>query len=187
MARHERTAHETHEADCAECRHLRLEADDAHAFEVVPADGGGWRMWSKALLRLVRRMGDQPTQAIVISQEPFTQRYVQAIIGHGIARVQASSNVYLTGMHRLTAEHEQVLALLGWLPPTADADDPDEYPANWSLPLVYRTWDDMVEVIAATLIGVFGFTEHLPVSVITFGCVHPCRTCSWPDTARESR
>lgn len=184
MARNERT---THDAACTECRHLRLEADDARAFEVAPVDIGGWRMWSKALLRMVRRMGDQLTQAIVISQEPFTQRYLQAVVGHGIARVEASSNASLQGMHRLTDDHHQLLVLLGWRPPTDESLDPRDGPGSWSLPLVHRTWDDMVDVISATTIGVFGFSEHLPVSVITFGSVHPCRTCSWPEAGRAFR
>jgi len=167
--------------DCHECRHLRLEGPDAREYTVVPADGGGWTPWSAALLRLLRRIAGQPTQALIVTQEALTHRYVQALIGHGIAHVEASSNVYLHGDSRLTADHEELLALLGWQPPTSDHDDPNARPANWSLPLVHGDWTTTAEVVSATLIGVFGFSQYLPITVRTFLADTPCKPCSWPD------
>ena len=63
--------------------------------------GGGWRTWSEALLRLLERMGHQPTQSVIIHQRLLNNRYVQLQIGHGVAHAEASSNVYLTGDWRL--------------------------------------------------------------------------------------
>ena len=89
-------------------------------------------------------------------------RYVQMLIGHGIGHAEASSNVYLRGASRLSADHEDLLRLLGWTPPMHDADDPDELPANWTLPLVKGDWQDLVEVLLATIVGVFGFDQGAP-------------------------
>ncbi len=85
------------EEDCAKCAQLRAEGPDPVDFAISPADGGGWYEWAAALFRLFRRIGQNPTQAVVIHQEPVTGRYVQLLIGHGIAHAEASSNVYLAG------------------------------------------------------------------------------------------
>lgn len=108
------------------------------------------------------------------------ERDVQVMIGHGIAHAEASSNVYLSGDSRLTDEQESLLAEIGWLPPTADFDDPDEMPANWYLPLVHDEWQQLVEVLVATVVGIFGFSVRLPVEVRSFAVDNPCRDCSWP-------
>ncbi len=167
--------------ECPECRHLWLEGADPCEYTLTPADGGGWSAWSAALLRLVQRLAKQPTQAVIIAQDVLTDRYVQFQIGHGIAHVEASSNVYLTGHSRLSDDHEQLLGLAGWRPPRLETDDPDDMPANWSLPLVRADWSSMTEVICATIIGIFGFSEHLPITIRTFQCDAPCKACSWPD------
>ena len=169
------------DVSCIECRQLVLDGPDEQTFVVAPADGGGWQAWGVALLRLIQRIGHQPTQALIITQDHTTRRYVQALIGHGLAHAEASSNVYLHGASRLTPDHEELLGLIGWMPPARDHDDPDELPANWSLPLVRGDWATLTETLLATIIGVFGFSEHFPVQVRTFGCDHPCRACSWPD------
>jgi hypothetical protein len=161
------------------CEQLRFEGPDTHTFEVVPADGGGWSMWSAALLRLFRRVGHEPTQAIIITQPLLTDRYVQVLIGHGLAQAEVGSNVYLTGESRLSVEEEELLTLLGWQAPTADGDAPDELSANWTLPLVHGDWQHLTEMFATTMIGILGFSEPLPIEVITFGADHPCRECSW--------
>lgn len=167
--------------ECRDCRHLRLEGPGEREFVVAPINGGGWPEWSFALLRLLQRMSAQPTQALIITQDSLTSRYVQVLIGHGIAHVEASSNVYLEGSSLLEAEHEELLTLLGWQPPGADRDDPDRLPANWSLPLVRGDWAMVTELLSATVIGVFGFSEFLPTTIRTFLCDSPCKACSWPD------
>jgi hypothetical protein len=53
------------EAGCSTCEQLRPEGPDTHAFEVVPADGGGWSIWSAALLRLLQRVGHEPTLVVI--------------------------------------------------------------------------------------------------------------------------
>ena len=167
--------------DCPVCRQLLLEGPDTQTFVVAPADGGGWHQWSAALLRLVRRIGSEPTRALIVSQQPLTQRYLQCLIGHGIAEVQASSNVYLRGSSRLSTGEEALLARLGWQPPDRDHDDPELMPANWWVPRIAGDWPALVELLSATAIVALGFDERFPVSVHTFGCDRPCRACSWPD------
>ena len=174
-------------AGCVACRQLVLDGPDEQVFLIAPADGGGWHAWSAALLRFIQRIGNGPTQALIVSQEPLTERYVQGLIGHGIAEVQASSNVYLQGESRLTPDHEELLTLLGWAAPALDHDDPDEMPANWSRPRIHGDWLEFVELLVATVVGVFGFDEHVPVTVRTFGCDQPCRACSWPDDLPPTR
>lgn len=167
--------------DCVVCRQLRLEGPDERTYVVTPAEGGGWQPWSAALLRLFARIGSQPTQAVIITQEPLTDRYVQVLIGHGIGHAEASSNVYLLDESRLTTEHEELLASLGWQPPTETEDNPEKMPANWYLPPIHGDWTMLVEMFVATMVGIFGFSEHLPVEVRTFAAQNPCKACSWPD------
>ncbi len=167
--------------DCPTCEQLLLEGPDPQTFDVAPADGGGWSMWSAALLRLLRRVGSEPTRVIIITQPLLNDRYVQVLIGHGIAHAEVGSNVYLMGDSRLSADQEELLTLLGWQPPTSDVDDSDDMPANWTLPLVRGDWGHLTEMFASTIIGILGFSEHLPVEVHSFGADHPCRDCSWSD------
>ena len=152
---------------------------------MAPDDGGGWQLWSAALLRFIVRMGYQPTQAVIISQPLLNQRYVQFLIGHGIAHVETGGNVYLTGDSRLSTDAEALLAELGWLAPASSQDDPDEMPANWTLPLIHGDWAYLVEMLLATMVSVLGFSSRLPIEVRRFGCDHPCRDCSWPDESLE--
>jgi hypothetical protein len=169
------------EAECSTCEQLRPEEPDTHTFEVVPADGGGWSMWSAALLRLLQRVGHEPTRVIIITQPLLTNRYVQLLIGHGIAHAEVGSNIYLTGESRLSADQEELLTILGWQAPTSDVDARDEMPANWTLPLVHGDWQHLTEMFASTMIGILGFSEHLPIEVVAFGADNPCRDCSWSD------
>jgi hypothetical protein len=169
------------DGECPECRQLRLEGHDHGTFVVTPAGGGGWDRWAAALLRMFRRIGGEPTQAVVINQDTLTDRYAQVLIGHGIAHAEASSNLYLIGESRLSAEHEDLLGRLGWLAPLSDDDDPDEMPANWHVPLVHGDWQYLVEMIIATIAGVFGFDAQVPIEVRSFQIANPCRRCSWDD------
>ena len=167
--------------DCPVCRQLRDEGPEAREFLVAPDDGGGWHTWSAALLRFIARMGHQPTQAVIISQPLLSERYVQVLIGHGIAHAETGSNVYLMGDSRLSTDDEALLADLGWCAPASSEDDPDAMPSNWTLPLIRGDWPYLVEMLLATVVGVLGFSSRLPIEVRSFGCTHPCRDCSWPD------
>lgn len=165
--------------DCPVCRQLRLEGPDENVYVVSPAHGGGWAAWSGALLRLFRRIGAQPTQAVIIDQPTLFDRYVQVLVGHGVAHAEASSNVYIEGPMGLTPEVERMLTQLGWLPPEADHDDPYDMPANWYVPLIHGDWQYLTELLLATM-AVFAFDEALPIRVYTFAAQNPCRACSWP-------
>ena len=166
--------------DCHVCRQLRLEGPDDREYSIVPTKGGGWQAWSAALLRLFQRIGAHPTQAVIINQDALTQRYVQVLIGHGIAHAEASSNVYLMNDSRLTLEQEALLAALGWLTPAETEDDPDKMPANWYLPPIHGDWLMLVEMFVATMVGIFGFDDRFPVGIRTFAAENPCKACSWP-------
>jgi hypothetical protein len=166
--------------DCPVCRQLWDEGPDGREFCVAPDDGGGWHVWSAALLRFIVRIGHQPTQVVIITQPLLNERYVQFLIGHGIAHVETGSNAYLTGDSRLSTDAEALLAELGWLAPASSQDDPHEMPANWTLPLIHGDWGYLVEMLLATMVSVLGFSSRLPIEVNTFGCDHPCRDCSWP-------
>jgi len=54
-------------------------------------------------------------------------------------------------------------------------------PSNWTLPLVRGDWGYLVEMLTATMIGIFQFSEHLPVDVHSFVADSPCAACSWGD------
>jgi len=167
--------------ECSTCEQFRLDGPDEHTFEVVPAGGGGWPMWSAALLRLLQRVGHEPTRVIIITQSLLTQRYMQALVGHGLAHTEVSSNVYLEGESRLSVDQEELLSLLGWQEPILDYEVRGDRPANWTLPLVHGDWRYLTEMFASTMIGILGFSEHLPVELLAFGADHPCRDCSWTD------
>jgi hypothetical protein len=167
---------------CAVCDQLRPEGPDVIDFAVAPAAGGGWHEWAAALERLLRRIGRHPTQCLLVTQDSVTDRYVQMLIGHGQAHAEASSNVYLHGASRLTANHEDLLTRLGWLAPARAYDGRSEMPANWCLPLIAGNWAELVEVVLATVAGVFGFDETQPVKVRTFMADHPCVAC-FPEVA----
>jgi hypothetical protein len=171
--------------DCPECRQLWLEGPEPREFLVAPDDGGGWHTWSAALLRFFARMGYQPTQAVIMSQPLLSERYVQVLIGHGIAYAETGSNVYLTGDSRLSPDEEALLVDLGWSEPGSSEDDPDEMPVNWALPLIHGDWGYLVEMLLASMVGVLGFSSSLPIEVRSFGCDHPCRDCSWPDESMD--
>jgi hypothetical protein len=177
----------THRSDanatCPVCRQMRRSADRYRAeYVVTPADGGGWMQWSAALLRLLERTGNEPTRALIIEQPGRTQRYVQMLFGHGTAHVEASSNVYLEGSSRLSGVEERLLSLLGWTAPQSTVDRTDEMPANWMLPLAHGDWVNVVETITATIVGIFGFSEQLPVEMFVFLADRPCNSCSWGDS-----
>lgn len=166
---------------CQVCRQLRLEGADEREYVVVPSKGGGWQAWSAALLGLFQRIGSHPTQVLIVNQDARTDRYVQVLIGHGIAHPEASSNVYLMNESRLSSEQQELLSALGWQVPVADEDDPDEMPANWYLKPIHGDWTYLVEMFLATMVGIFGYDERAPVSIRTFAAENPCRSCSWPD------
>lgn len=166
---------------CPVCAELKRGGYDSGDYSIVPAVGGGWGVWSAALVRLLDRSGQNPTRAVVISQHARHERYVQVLIGHGIAYAEASSNVYLEGDSRLDDRQAELLSELGWRSPGFRENDSDEPSTNWSLPLVRGDWQYLVEMFLATIVGVFEFSDELPVDIRSFLAEHPCAKCSWGD------
>ena len=98
-------------------------------YSIAPRAGGGWAAWGAALTALLVRLTAAPTHCAIIDQRP-NERYLQLMLGHGHARIEASGNGYLTGDFRLGESEERVLAGLGFRrPSTADPDD--DFPENW--------------------------------------------------------
>jgi hypothetical protein len=169
-----------HDRECPACERFRRQAPQPVAFSLVPAHGDGWHQWGASLLRLLQRHGHGPTQVIVIEQPDVTDRYVQLLIGHGVCHAEASSNVYLRGESRLTRDHHTLLGHLGWRPPRSHRDDHDGLPVNWMLPLVHDDWQEVTEVLLATIAGIFGFEEDRRIDIQSFLADHPCVDC-FPD------
>lgn len=165
------------EPRCPVCAQLRMEGSLAVDYAITPAAGGGWLGWGAALTRLLRKIGQNPTQVLIIEQRPHTAGYVQLLVGHGQAHAEASSNAYLPDDSRLCAEEENLLVRIGWRPPARGFDDREELPANWTLPLVRGDWQGVAELALATVAGVFRFDKNLPVQVETFQTDDPCMDC----------
>jgi len=165
---------------CPVCVQLRKHAPAPTHPSIVPARIGGWVAWSATLVGLLHDIAKEPTRVVIIEQPHRNERYVQMLIGHGRAHVEASSNEFLSGTSALSGVDERLLALLGWNAPHTGAGTPSP---NWSLPLVEGDWQNLVETITATVVGIFGFSEQLPVEFSIFGADHPCSECSWPDDA----
>lgn len=171
---------------CPVCRQFRKASSLYRSgYTVIPSDGGGWMQWSAALLRLLERTSNEPTRALIIQQPDRTDRYVQMLVGHGIAHVEASSNTYLEGASRLSGVDERLLTLLGWVAPNPHSSNPADVSTNWTLPLIHGDWTNLVETVTATLVGIFRFSEQLPVELSMFLADRPCRSCSWPDEEAE--
>jgi hypothetical protein len=166
---------------CSVCRQLRLERREDALYELTPDTSGGWVQWSSAILRLVRRLGDQATHIVTIEQRSRTGRSLQLTIGHGVARLEASGNAHLTGSSRLTGVDERLLTLLGWTAPAQGGHGhPSEPSQNWTMPLDHGDWAGLVENITATIVGIFRFSGQIPVSVQVAQASRPCGSCSWP-------
>ena len=170
------TAVDVTESEACECEAdaVRTRSD---SYSVAPATGGGWPAWTAALVRMLTRMIDEPTHCITITQEP-NERYVQLMVGHGHACVEASSNTYLTGDFRLGPSEEAVLRSFGFRHP--DALDPrDSVPRNWWFDENHADPILIAETLTATMIGVMCFDERWPITINLFGADTPCAACFW--------
>lgn len=103
---------------CSACAQLRMEGSLAVDYAVTPAAGGGWLGWGAALTRLLRKIGQNSTQVLIIEQRRHTARDAQLLVGHGQAHAEASSNVCLPDDSHLCSEEEN---LLGRIWPAAAA------------------------------------------------------------------
>jgi hypothetical protein len=170
------TAFDITHSDSCDC-----DVDAAHtgtaSFSVSPASGGGWTAWTAALVRMFTRLRDQPAHCVVVTQEP-NERYVQVMIGHGHAHVEASSNTYLAGDFRLGPSEEQLLRSFGFEHPDA-ADPRSTLPQNWWFDEEHADPHSIAETLTATMIGVMCFDERWPITIDIFGADSPCAACFW--------
>lgn len=116
----------------------------------VPAHLGGWVHWSTQLLHLLQDVLRQPAAVLTIEQPQRNERVIEVHVRHGVVRI-------LAGGTDLSGVEERLLTLLGWVGP------------QWTLPFVSGDWDDLVETITATIVGIFGFSEQLPVDLRVTG------------------
>lgn len=158
---------------CAEERPLTRRQE----FDIAPAPGGGWLVWSHALARLLARLSVQPAHCVVITQDP-NQRYVQLIIGHGHARVEASSNTYLEGDFRLGPTEEAQLRLLGFKSPD-ELDDDHPGPYNWWFNEDSVDPFDVAELLSRMMMSITAFDSRWPIHIEVFGADSPCDACFW--------
>jgi hypothetical protein len=157
-------------ASICSCELERARTVDAE-LELAPELGRQeWRGWTRALAELLRDLADGPVHVLILTQ-PACERYVQVVVGHGEARVEASSNAHLRG-DRLFAHDERRLASLGYRRP--DAASP-----YWTLEEPVGLPEQLAELVAHTLVGIFGLDATSPLHVGRFGADRPCRTCSW--------
>lgn len=170
--------------ECETCWQLRFEAPDPHRYVIVPSEDGGWKGWAGWVASLLRRVGDDPLQVFIAHQPQSGDRYLQGLIGHGLAWVEVSSNHYLTGASLLTAADEDRLLMLGWRRPSP-VNVERGLTNNWWQPLVHGTWPQLACLLATTAAMALRFSEHQPVELETFAADHPCRACAWGDDISE--
>ena len=152
----------------------------AQSFTVAPATGGGWPAWTSAFTRLLVRLAVEPTHCVVVTQEP-NPRYVQLMVGHGHAHVEASSNTYLEGDFQLSPTEERLLEQLGFQHP--DRLDPEStFPENWWFDVDDADPVRLAEILAAAMIGVMAFDARWPLTIEVFGADSPCNACFWADS-----
>lgn len=153
---------------------LRTRSDE---FAIAPTRGGGWSAWAEAFTRLLDRLAGGPAHCIIITQEP-NQRYVQLMVGHGHAHVEASSNHYLIGDFRLDEREEHLLEAIGFESP-ATVDTHSGMPLNWWRDEEHVDAEAVAGLVLTTLTAVAGFDPHHPVSIAVFGADSPCEVCCW--------
>ena len=153
---------------------------NAQSFTVAPATGGGWPAWTAAFTRLLVQLAVEPAHCVVVTQEP-NLRYVQLMVGHGHAHVEASSNTYLMGDFQLSPTEERVLEQLGFQHPD-QLDPASTLPENWWFDADDADPVRIAEVLTAAMIGVMAFDARWPLTIEIFGAESPCNACFWADS-----
>lgn len=146
-------------------------------YSLAPRAGGGWAAWGAALTALIVRLTAAPTHCAIIDQRP-NERYLQLMLGHGHARLEASGNGYLTGDFRLGESEERVLAGLGFRRPST-ADSEDDLPENWSIDQPAADPAQLAQLVTATASSVMAFDNRWPITIDVFGADAPCEACCW--------
>ena len=158
-----------------DCAVERLRTEE-RTYSIAPQAGGGWTSWGGAFTRFVIRFATLPTHCFVITQPP-NQRYVQLMLGHGHACVEASSNEYLHGDFRLGQSEERVLERLGFRSPALGPAAQDA--GNWRIDQPNADPVHIAELLVATMSGVMAFDSRWPVTIEVFGADDPCEACCW--------
>jgi hypothetical protein len=157
-------------ATACSCADERAATVDA-AIEMFPAHGrDAWRGWTAELAALIGDLAGGPVHVLLLTQQG-TERHVEVVVGHGSVRVEASSNAHLRG-DRLSADDERRLAALGY-------HRPDRTTPRWWIEEAVGLPEQVAELVAHTLIAIFGFDAAAPLGVDRFGADRPCRSCSW--------
>lgn len=165
-------------SSATECRCDEL-ADrvGSQSYSIAPARGGGWAAWTTAFARLLTRLVLEPTHCLVVTQEP-NQRYVQMLLGHGHAHVEASGNRYLTGDHRLDATEERLLQSLGFRP-AGELPPESTGPYNWWFDVDVADPVAIADVLTVAIRSVMRFDQRYPITIEVFGAAAVCEFCFW--------
>lgn len=128
---------------------------DFEAFDLDRATGRAWSQFQARLGVHLAEMGDD--DALVVSvesaDEDETGPYVQFLATDAGIHMEASSNQYLTGPHRLSARAEVELADLGLAPPTcAPGEEPAEGGSANHFVLAERSDADRLAVTAVRVL-----------------------------------
>jgi hypothetical protein len=167
--------------DCDACRSEQLRTK-FRTFRVTPNAGGGWPAWRGSFRRFALAHVGGPSHCLVITQDP-NQRYVQLILGHGGARVEVSSNFYLSGVYRLDRADEALLVRLGFRP-RQELDPDEDRPKNWWLERHSADPVWLAGLVTEAVSRVAAFDPRQPVALEQFGKDRPCRICTWGDPER---
>ena len=157
-------------ASACSCAVERARTVDAE-LELHPERGRDeWRGWTRELASLLRDLAEGPVHLVLLTQ-PGHEQHVQVIVGHGEARIEASSNAQLR-RERLSGDDERRLASLGYRRPGLGSP-------SWSLEEPIGLPEQLAELVAHTLVGIFGFDPAAVLGVDRVGATRPCRTCAW--------
>lgn len=133
---------------------------DLEAFDLDRATGRAWTRFQARLAVHVAEMGADDTLVVSVesADEDEIGPYVQFLADEVGIHMEASSNEYLTGPHRLTPEAEAELAELGFTPPSSPwSVEPDpEGLTNFVLAGARSDADRLAVVAVRALRRVFG-------------------------------
>ena len=129
------------------------------------------------LPELLRRLSSDPGRWILIVEDTASfNRYVQLIaFEDGSLMAEAVSNINLRPEEKWDAEHEELLARIGWSPPEVGVEDGDP---NWWVwfPTVTPPVDVVARMLLCTMRTVFGLRGRDRLTVKMFSSPKRGRT-----------
>lgn len=142
-------------------------------FSLVPAAGGGFGPWARALARKLDRLLELGPHCVIVEcEDPAC--YVQVLATPAGTIAEAVSSTYLADWGaEIDPAQEQALRTLGWREPHPPCDDEhcpdDDRGHNWTVPFPdpHRT-AAVARLLTETLVGVYGVSETDLLTVQVF-------------------